>query len=611
MLASCFENGQVVSGIEMPEIIETAYTVPGSNVYFVDSVLGSDANAGTSIGAPWLTLNKALTTAIGTNKTVVVRGAVPGTYTRNGLAGNYREIIASTVTTTRNGITIQAYPGEEVWVKGSIVATGWTPGVGYWSKTGYAPTFTRGQGTSATQGVICEEPDQVFINGVPLTQVTTLGAVTTGTFFVNTGTSTIYIGTDPATGVVEISDKRKFVQISADDATVQGIGFEHWGLEFDGTGGACIVGMSGHNPHVENCTFAWTHGGQAISFSQGVGEATPRANGCLFIHMGQNAGHSYQVQQLIVENNRFTDINRTEFDGGGVLGVWKVTGVEDHVSLYTSASRTSDDPIFRCNVVEDAFCNGFWLDASVFAAIVVNNRFIRVGRGLGTGGLTFFEISADMVFANNLMIDCEAVMISAADETHVWHNSFAYTTATVIANTARPAVGEHYDDAMVRYYQDQMRERQTGFTQNGHVLDRITKLNNLYNNVFHTADDLDTSPINAIIRQFKSNDAVVISKNVTADVSPAATFTVATSGHTFTGTVDLSANAPESNIDITTVGTLVVSDGTNHYGITGTNIPVSTIIDHVTTVYGQVMIANQDYNFYCRAHATTKPLVFS
>src|SRR5207302_10179693 len=99
----------------------------------VVSPSGSDTASGTS-SAPLRTLAHAVRSAP-SGATIVLR------------AGSYHE---SVVIPSNKRLTVQAWPGEAVWLDGSVPVTGWTSSGGLWSKSGWdvkfdaSPTYTRG-----------------------------------------------------------------------------------------------------------------------------------------------------------------------------------------------------------------------------------------------------------------------------------------------------------------------------------------------------------------------------------------------------------------------------------------------------------------------------------
>jgi hypothetical protein len=98
-----------------PLIQDTAYPIPSDKVLFV-STEGNDASIGT-LDAPLRTLSKAISRA-DNGFTIVIR------------EGTYREETLSFYKT----LTIQPYPHETVWIKGSEVVDGWIADGALWRK---------------------------------------------------------------------------------------------------------------------------------------------------------------------------------------------------------------------------------------------------------------------------------------------------------------------------------------------------------------------------------------------------------------------------------------------------------------------------------------------
>lgn len=116
---------------------QTEVTAAGTTYYVATN--GSDANNGTSVSTPFLTIQKAAFTAQA-GDTVTIRG------------GTYRE----TVTPIHSGnagnkITYQNYSGETVIVSGSDVVSGWT--------------LDSGNVYKAPMNWILGAGNQVFVNG--------------------------------------------------------------------------------------------------------------------------------------------------------------------------------------------------------------------------------------------------------------------------------------------------------------------------------------------------------------------------------------------------------------------------------------------------------------
>jgi hypothetical protein len=135
-----------------------SYPVPSGALFVSPS--GNNANPG-AVGAPVRSLATAFS-KVATGGTVVLRG------------GTYHD----SATASRR-VTVQNYPGEIVWLDGSVVVSGWVSTGTTWTKSGWTKEFSSLMGGDAAFKArfvdgsfpMAADPDQVFVNGVALTQV--------------------------------------------------------------------------------------------------------------------------------------------------------------------------------------------------------------------------------------------------------------------------------------------------------------------------------------------------------------------------------------------------------------------------------------------------------
>jgi len=173
----------------------------------------------------------AVVTAPG-GSTVVLRGGV------------YREVVE--VPATRR-LTLQAAPGEVVWLSGSDEVTGWAGAGGVWVHTGFSSPFTAGtlnptlvNPTSPMAG----DPDMVFVDGAPLRQVGSRTDVVPGTFFVDDAAQALVVGDDPTGRRVEVSVRNEALNVRSEGSVVRGIGFRHYATHISRLG-AVKAGAAG------------------------------------------------------------------------------------------------------------------------------------------------------------------------------------------------------------------------------------------------------------------------------------------------------------------------------------------------------------------------------
>ncbi len=199
-----------------------AYPLPAGAVYV--SPTGNDTAPG-SAAAPVRTIARAVSVAPA-GGTVVLR------------AGRYHE----TVTISGKTLTVQNYPGEAAWLDGSEPVTGWVQDGSTWRHDGWStrfdhsPTYTRGAPDSTTpqwqfvnpSHPMAAYPDQVFVDGVPLQQVASRSQVTSGTFYLDEGTSQLFIGSDPRGRTLEASTLVKAMSVRSAGTVLRGFGIRRF-----------------------------------------------------------------------------------------------------------------------------------------------------------------------------------------------------------------------------------------------------------------------------------------------------------------------------------------------------------------------------------------------
>jgi len=244
-----------------PVIIpDTAYTIPSGAIFLATS--GSDANAG-SQASPVATLNRAVALAPAGGTIVVRAGTYRDWYTGGG----------STYATINKSLTFQAYPHEQVWFDGTdVVSTGWTSdGAGHYRHTWSTPSFcSNGYYTFAwdaqpnpgntgpcshydvsldSQNLAAGDPQMMYLDDAYLHEVTSLAAVTSGTFYYAQDTAgqtgTIYIATNPSGHTVELAARPVALSLNGANTIVRGLGFRRYATnEYNGniTQGAIYSG---------------------------------------------------------------------------------------------------------------------------------------------------------------------------------------------------------------------------------------------------------------------------------------------------------------------------------------------------------------------------------
>lgn len=507
--AKALSNGSgVVVGPPTPPVVNrndaagaltvgtATYPIPTTGtVRYVDPDQGLDSALGT-VDQPWKTIAYAAS-HVGTGATIVLRA---GMYHEGAIPGQAPGGTANGVYFQTTGITVQNYPGEEVWFEGSRIQTGWSanttavPGRTVWTKNNWgqfgagagipafdrSPTAVRGAGDSNTSeggSWIYIDPafpiamwgEQVFVNGAPLRQVATLAEVTTGTFFLDgalkggTGAdknlfagSTCYIGTDPTGKEVRASDLSVAFIINASagvaaNITVRGIGVRRYmPALYDNA----VVKMQAQGSTLENVHI------QHIS-SSGV-TASLRPNHTLrrvtIERCGFRGLHSHQSDNLMVDSVRITGADHRRFNPAPECGGVKVTGCN---------GLTIKD-----SVVSNNFCHGLWTDASCGNIKFYSNDI----QGNVNGHGIMVELSDTVVTANNLITDNGKIGLytQSTNNCRHWNNTVVQSSAA--GSRAVDLFDDERDYATLSYGQDR---RASAFSPMTWVVTNYQQFNNV------------------------------------------------------------------------------------------------------------------------------------
>ena len=436
------------SALEYPEIRDTAYSIP-SAAYFV-AVTGSDGNAGNA-AAPFRTLSRAIEAA-SSGATIVLR------------QGTYRE----SVPLVSKRLTIQPYPREQVWLKGSIVVSDWIRSGTVWRADNWTHEFDRNsyeRGSIDSQHPYAGYPDMVYVDGQPLAQVGKLADVGPGRFFVDYRNDKLYIGTDPKGSLVEASAFRQAVRVSADGTVIRGLGFMHYaGGRLDGM----LQFDSSDNVTIENNTFALA-ASRGLAMYRGDG-ATVRGN--TFLNNGQMGYGAWRYDNVRIEGNRFAGNNQERFVLHGPVA--EAAGAKLTVGKNW---------VIRDNVFENNQATGLWLDISNYNAIIVNNRVVdNLSYGI------YYEISGKAIIASNLVVgNRSGIRVSNSSDVRIYNNTLARNFENFSIQ----------DDNRRNFDPDELKLGITYITANVELRNNILSNGDLSQNPFIWARDFSSTPLKA------------------------------------------------------------------------------------------------------------------
>jgi parallel beta-helix repeat protein len=391
-------NGKDSTSTSTANIKDTNYPIP-SGAYFV-SPNGKDTNSGKNPASPW-PIAKALKSAP-SGATIVFR------------SGTYRKTKAS----IKKKLTLQPYPHEKVWLKGSVVVTGWVNEGGIWRKDRWTYSFPDNANSKHIDPKypLAAYRDMVYINGVSLKQVASIPEVAPGTFYVDSAKKRLYIGDNPDGKTVEATAETEAFGIqkvkSSDPAgtVLRGLGFAHYADQ--------AVSIDATRVTLEHNTFVWNgvqgvrlriqSGGKSSGKSGKKGIASDViVRGNTFSYNGQNGLRGGGAHRMLLEGNTITHNNIEHY-----AKTWGAAGIK---------FIRSDELIWRNNIVENNFATGMWIDVSSSKATVLNNT-VRYNEGIGI----HFELSHEATIACNVVDHNNVgIMIADSSSAQVYNNKLS------------------------------------------------------------------------------------------------------------------------------------------------------------------------------------------
>jgi hypothetical protein len=347
--------------------------------------------------APLRTVGRAIAVAA-SGSTIVLRG------------GSYHENV--TVPSNKR-LTIQAWPSEAVWFDGSVPVTGWVADGTGWRKDGWtvefdsSPTYTRGVTDSTDPGwnfvnpsyPMAAHPDQIWVNGVALSEVSSRSLVTAGKFFHDEPGDRLYIGSNPAGVEVRAAALQRSIRVLGEGSVLRGFGVRRYAPSVPDIA-TFVVEARGvlveHVAVVEASTTAITAVRNDVTFRN----LSLAYNGLMGLHA--NNVDNLVIDAVLVEHN-----NRERFNFTPAAGGAKVT---------RARNATVRNSMFRNN-----YGTGLWFDISNYNMNVIGND-MRDNANHGA----FLEISDLAVFADNVVEgnNGDGLKVNNTSNVRVWNNTF-------------------------------------------------------------------------------------------------------------------------------------------------------------------------------------------
>lgn len=424
-------------GLGAADLSTLAYAIPGLASDRYVSPSGSNAAAG-SVGAPWATFEYAMANTPA-NGTIVLRGGVyregkyATTLTDNNTKG-YTAIIRNA-----SAVTIQSYPGEEVWFDGSNVFASnlFTADSGWWSMP-WDPTgsnrgpFRRDPGDTwyggtyppaannwpimdnpaqywtqvdATNFPCAAWPEHAWIDNVELAHVDLLSKMAAGKMFFDAYNRKVFIDRDPTGHTVEITTKQTLMNLMWPGCSLLGVGIRRYATSKP-QGAPVKVHSSGC--FMENVIFE-DISAQAVNLigvSSNVGANNFHGKRLTFRRIGCMGLGGHMIDNPWLEDCRFEQWNNRRF-----FYAPTAAGVK-----YTATRNPKTE---RCAFF-DGWGKGLWCDVDCRDIITANCDF----RGNWQRDVVY-EMTSEVWHVGNKHWDSgwEALVFQDSERAHVWNNS--------------------------------------------------------------------------------------------------------------------------------------------------------------------------------------------
>jgi Right handed beta helix region len=234
---------------------------------YVDAQKGSDSNSG-STSAPLKTIQAAVNKANTNNQKKIGTKIIVN-------AGVYRETVSINPVSNQSTVplTLQAATTGTAIIAASDVVKNWSADPSH--SGAYEAPFAETQGTCSLPSgwptnfnVISRHTEMAFVNGVPLTQVMSVGQMLPGTFYQDESSNFLHIwpaaGTNMQTAVVEAAKRTKTLSINGrSNVVVRGMVLRH-AANCMNTSGATVTSSS--NILIDQVQANWNNwGGLNIS----------------------------------------------------------------------------------------------------------------------------------------------------------------------------------------------------------------------------------------------------------------------------------------------------------------------------------------------------------
>jgi parallel beta-helix repeat protein len=313
-------------------------------------------------------------------------------------------------------------------IRGSDVWTGWSATGGSFVSSQSVPAFsTDRQGICADGSNRCNWPEQVYLDGTPLTEVSSGSRPGAGQFALDSARHVV-LRDDPNGHVVEVTTRERWVDTQSDDVTIQGLTF--WHAANPAESGA--IGNQNRNGWtLQDSKLYYAHGG-IVS----LGGATNQNSQTRVLRnqiggSGYEAINGYLNANTLIQGNAIYNNNLLGFDSVNWAGAGVKLVAFTNLTIDANESYNNNGP-------------GLWCDIGCQGVVISNNRVHD-----NQGGGILFEISSGAKIYNNAIWNSgpnsPAINISSSANAEVYSNVLAWNHAGIAVfseeRTNRPGQG--------------------------------------------------------------------------------------------------------------------------------------------------------------------------
>lgn len=360
----------------------------------------------------------------------------------------YRETITVNKPLILNGQGGAEIRGSDIWGNAD-----WTQQGNYWISSKTLPSFYF---TGTCEGNIsdapCHWPEQVFIDGLPLTQVAISSIPLTGQFNL-TATRQIQLADNPTNHIVEVTLRSSWIYAYADNVTIEGFTMKH--ANNAAQSGAIRNYRYGtpdnlqfSNMIIQNNVLSDAHG-DVVSFIRGANNKLLNND----IFRGGDLGVHASNSNPLVQGNKIHDNNTEHYSTGWEAGGVKAAGLNGAV-FESNESYNNRGP-------------GLWCDGDCIN-VTYRRNIVHHNKGIGI----FFEISDGALITDNIVYENGWV-----DGSHSW----AYESGILISSSSNAEVTNN----IVAWNGDGISVISQCRTNSGNCLDLTHRWNNVKGNYIH------------------------------------------------------------------------------------------------------------------------------